>query len=223
MNSRPLIIFGIVVLLVIGAAVWFLQTKPPTPDEAIVATPPPIPVATPQAFAPQTTPPPNLVPRAATPTPQTPPPVRAEPEAIPAWELKIDSILKTNAGETETAQMLINLLPTLPPEGQAEAAQHISNLILDKDYSRVLPLLRNPTLPEEVQDVLVTDLMNRDDAVKLPALLDIAKILNHPYHDEALTDLQIFLDADEGVDWSKWDKDVKTYLKKQADENGDAK
>ena len=61
------------------------------------------------------------------------------------------------------AQMLINLLPTFPPEAPvAEAAQHISNLILDKDYNRVLPLLKNPNLSEEVQDVLVTDLMNRE-------------------------------------------------------------
>ncbi len=220
MNSRPLLIFAAVVALIIVGAIWFLQSKPSGPSGEPV-TPIPSPAATPQISAPHTTPPPNLVAKNGTPTPATPAPKPAVPEPIPPWEEKIDNILKSNASETDTAQMLINLLPTMPPDGQAEAAQHISNLILDKDYNRVLPLLRNPNLPEEVQDVLVTDLMNRDDTVKLPALLDVAKIPNHPYHDEALTDLQIFLDADEGQDWSKWDKDVKAYLKKQADENAE--
>jgi len=128
-----------------------------------------------------------------------------------------------NAENSVTAQMLINMLPTLPAEGQAEAAQHISNLIEDKDYNRVLPLLRNASLPEEVQDVLVTDLMNRDETVKLPALLDVAKIPTHPYHEEALTDLQIFLDVDNGQDWGKWDSAVKQYLKKQAAANAPEK
>jgi len=39
-----------------------------------------------------------------------------------------------------------------------------------------------------VLDVLVTDLMNRDDAIKLPTLLEIAKIPNHPHREEASTD-----------------------------------
>jgi hypothetical protein len=111
------------------------------------------------------------------------------------------------------------MLPTLPAEGQAEAAQHISNLIQDKDYNRVMPLLRNTSLPEEVQDVLVTDLMNREDSVKLPALLEVAKLPNHPHHEEAQTDLQIFLDEDYGNNWAKWEAAMKEYLKKQAAED----
>ena len=92
-------------------------------------------------------------------------------------------------------------------------------MILDDQYSRVLPLVKNPNLPEDVLDVFVTDLMNRDDAVKLPALLDIAKIPNHPHHEEALTDLEIFLDADiPPNDWGRWDSAVKEYLRKQAAE-----
>ena len=64
----------------------------------------------------------------------------------------------------------------------------------------------------------MNDLMNRDDAVKLPALLDLAKMPNHPHHEEALNDLQIFLDQDNGENWAKWDTSVKAYLKKQAAE-----
>ena len=68
--------------------------------------------------------------KAAHPTPSVP---QGKPAGTPPpladWEIKIDQVLRANANETETAQMLINLLPTLPVEGQTEAAQHIANLI----------------------------------------------------------------------------------------------
>ena len=80
-------------------------------------------------------------------------------------------------------------------------------------------IVKNPSSSQEVIDVLFTDLMNRDDTVKLPVLLDIAKIPNHPSQEEALTDLQIFLDGDFGTDWAKWEASMKAYLKKVQDES----
>lgn len=223
MNSRQLVIFAIVILAVVGAALWFLQSSPaPTVPEIVTATPvkveklatPPIQGAT--IPKPRTSPVAKVEPEAVVPIP-------AKPVEIAEWETKIDSVLRANpdssdAANRATAQMLINLLPTLPAEGQAEAAQHITNLLDDKEYNRVLALVKNPQMPEEVLDVFVTDLMNRDDTVKLPTLLEIAKIPNHPHHEEAQTDLQIFLDEDYGNDWGKWEAAMKTYLKKQAEE-----
>jgi hypothetical protein len=221
MNSRPLIILAVLVLAICGAAVWFLQSSPPTaPLPAIItATPEPVdPIAAPPP------PLPNSAPAAANAPAPAAPIAPPKPAQLAEWEIKIDAVLRANsdnsdAANSATAQMLINLLPTLPAEGQTEAAQHISNLLSDKDYGKVLPIVKNPTMPEDVLDVLVTDLMNRDDAVKLPTLLEIAKIPNHPHHEEAATDLQIFLDEDYGNDWAKWDAKLKEYLKKQAAEN----
>lgn len=213
MKLRPLIILVVIVLAIVGGAMWFLQTQPapaPLPDLAV-----PAPAAS--------TPAPEAMPAVARRPEATPAPTKpAEPAAAPMaesqmaeWEIKIDQILQANAGETETAQMLINMLPALPPEGQSEAAQHIANLIQDQDYNRVMPILRNTNLAEEVHDVFVTDLMNREDTVKLPALLEIAKIPNHPHQEEAQTDLQIFLDEDFGNNWSQWETAMKEYLRKQ--------
>jgi hypothetical protein len=220
MNTRTVVILAIVVVAIVGAAIWFLQMPVEAPNVA-VATPTPVvatptPSAGPIARGPVATPVPKVAEARKAPAPN------ATPRPLAEWEARIDQVLRMNANETETAQLLINMLPSLPPEGQAEAAQHISNLILDKDYNRVKPLLTNPSLPEEVQDVFFTDLMNREDAVKLPALLDVAKIPNHPYHEEALTDLQIFLDQDNEQNWGKWDSAVKDYLKKQAAEEAAA-
>jgi hypothetical protein len=148
--------------------------------------------------------------------------MKHEPEALAEWELKIDQVLRANAPETETAQMLINMLPTLPVEGQAEAAQHITNLLLDEEYNRLLPLVRNPSLAEEVHDVFLTDLMNREDTVKLPTLLEIAKQPTHPQQAEAVADLEIFLDEEYGNDWAKWEAAMQKYLAEQKAEEAAA-
>jgi hypothetical protein len=224
MNPRLLAVVAVLVLAIVGTATWFLNSQPPPPPLAgATATPAPA-VNEPDTRArlATNTPQPEPVPPTDEDRPAVVPEPRNPNKPMADWELKIDKILQTNADETQMAQMLINMLPTLPPEGQAEAAQHISNLILDKDYSRVLPLVKNPGLPEDTLDVFVTDLMNREDTVKLPALLEIAKIPNHPHREEAATDLQIFLDEDYGTDWGKWDAAMKAYLKKQAEENAAA-
>ncbi len=217
MNIRSVLLLAVVVLGIVGGAMWFLLQSQPT----LQPLPAPLELKAPRAAMPTgaSTPSaplaqrPAATPRAAVPEQSAPP---KPPQAMADWEVKIDQVLQAKVDEAQTARMLINLLPTLPAEGQADAAQHISNLIEDKDYAQVLPLLRNTALPEEVQDVLVTDLLNRDDIVKLPALLEIAKMPNHPYHEEAQTDLQVFLDEDFGNDWPKWDAAMKKYLREQA-------
>jgi hypothetical protein len=216
MKLRPIVILAAVVAAICAGAIWFL--KEPTPAAPVAVTP--VAKTEPGYTTIPVNPPPSSVKSETPKAPVTPAVPVAKPAAPMAeWELKIDQLLRSNIAETETAQVLINMLPTLPVEGQSEAAQHISNLILDKDYNRVLPLVKNTNLPEEVLDVFITDLMNRDDSVKLPALLEIAKLANHPHHEEALTDLQIFLDGDYGNDWGKWSSSMQAYLKKQASES----
>lgn len=216
MNNRALLILAIVVIGVVAAALSFLNTKPAARPPQTVVAPSPAPA---RDGVPPVRPP--VRPRRDLPPP-VPEKVVAVPKATPrpleAWEYKIDEVLRSNADEAQTAQILINMLPTLPPDGQAEAAQHISNLLLDKDYNKVLPLIKNPNLSEEVLDVFVTDLMNRDDATKLPTLLEIAKIPNHPHREEALTDLEIFLDEDFSNDPVALQAGVRNYLLKQAAE-----
>lgn len=224
MNSnRPLIVLATIVLAIVGGTLWFLNTsKVPVVDTGTKPADIHVPVG-PQVNVPGT-PASSFAPKKSEPTATAPtmPKPGATPRPLAEWELRIDDVLRSSADEAQTAKILINMLPTLPAEGQEEAAQHISNLVLDEQYKDVLPLVKNPNLPEEVLDVFVTDLMNRDDTVKLPALLEIAKISNHPHHEEALTDLEIFLDEDFGNDFGRWETAMKAYLKKQADEEAEA-
>jgi hypothetical protein len=214
MNSRSFLISAVLLAALCGGIFLFLQSSTaPTPIPALPPSATPAPF---QSTAPETV---TEVRKPAVVQSSDPKPESKPARPLEPWELKIDQALTSNLNETETAQVLLNLIPTLPPEGKAEATQHVTNLLPDSEYKRVLPLLKNTQMPAEVLDILVTDLMNREDTVKLPALLEVAKLPNHPNHEEALTDLQIFLDADHGSDWNKWTASVNSYLKKQAEEN----
>lgn len=230
MNSRSVGIFAVVVAVIVGVSIWFLNSDyaPHAVPEAGSVTPAPAPVLAPKT-TPDTTPsiptpkaPENLAP--VTPTPSTKPPV-----TITEDDQKIDNILRLYPGNTDTdhantAQALINVLPSLTAEGQVEAISHISNVLSDEEYKRILPIWKNPGFNSDVLDAIFTDLMNRDDKVKLPALIDAVRLPNHPSHEEAKSTLEIFLDEDYGTDIAKWEKGVQDYLKKQAEEEaGNAK
>jgi hypothetical protein len=213
MNKKWGILVGVLVLAGAGLLVWLLSVSPtaPVPAAADSTVAPPPPQATPanRVPRPQPTPPPETM--AATPPPESAAPA-SPARTIAQWEYQIDQILRANASEAQTARVLMNLLPTLPEEGQVEAANHITNLIEDQQFKEVMPLVVNPHLPEDVLDVFMTDLMNRDDSTKLRAFVEIAKVPNHPLREEALSDLEIFLDHDYGNDWAQWNAAIDRYL-----------
>ncbi len=224
MNSRSVAIFAVVVAIIVGTALWFLNSSDaphytPKPAETAATPAPSKPPTDTTTTAPAEKPP---VVKTAPPTPEVKP--ETPPTVITKDDQMIDQVLRasgsdnSDASNTATAQNLINLLPTLTKDGQVECAQHIANLISDKEFGRVMHFWKNPGTNPDVIEVLATDLMNRDDSVKLPAMLDAAKMPNHPYHDEALVNLEIFLDGDYGTDWNKWESVMKDYLKKQAEE-----
>lgn len=160
------------------------------------------------------------------PKPEEPKPAPA-PIVLTEDDRKIDEALRLYPGNSDqdhlnTAQALINLLPSLTKDGQVEASQHIVNLLPDEQWSKVNHIWRNPAFNEDVIEVLTTDLFNRDDKVKLPALLDAIRIPNHHAREEAKTTLQVFLDEDYGDDVGKWDAAMKAYLKKIDDEEKEA-
>ena len=201
MNKRSIPVVVAIAVAVLLAAIWYgaRPQEAPKPLSTAIGKP--------------------SVEPGSTPTPATEPEKKQaavqkqEPPAeMQKWEIQIDQALRSNVNETQTAQILIGMLPSLPEAGQVEAGHHISNLLPDEDFNRVMPTLLNPSTPEPVLSVFMTDLMNRSDPTKLHALLDVAKVANHPFHDEAMSTLQIFLGDDYGNDWAKWQAALDKYL-----------
>ncbi len=140
----------------------------------------------------------------------------AKNEGIPAWELKIDDALRSNADTAAIAQILLQQVPSIPGEGQLSSARHIVNLMPDKDYLSVLPYVRNTKLDPGFQEVIVAESLNRPDVVKLPLLLAAAQTPKHPMAEIAKSTLAFLLDANFENDWGKWETAVKEALAKQA-------
>ncbi len=163
---------------------------------------------------------------------QAPAPIQSHPEiAVPSnniaaatntpantnWEDKIDDIVGSDDADTNKVKQLFALFPTLPPDGQEEVAQHLSNLVEDDNYGPLGDLLKNSSLPEGVLDELLADLLNRPNSLKLPLLLSVAQEPDNAKHDEAKDLLELYLGDDYGTNWSTWQSTMTTWLQQNPD------
>jgi hypothetical protein len=133
------------------------------------------------------------------------------------WEDKLEVILNSEGEDTNKVKQLFAMFPRLPEDGQTEVAQHLSNLVEDDDYAPLGQLLKNARLPESVLDVLMGDLLNRPNAIKLPMFLDLARTPDHAEAGESKDLLELYLDEDYGTDWPKWEQKLKEWLKENPD------
>jgi hypothetical protein len=134
-----------------------------------------------------------------------------------AWEDKLDEVLASSSPDADKARQMLEMLPQLPAEGQEEAMRHVSNLLPDQDYGLMRTYLTNTALPEEVQDVLLDDILNRPNRLKLPSLLEVARTVQHPKAAEAKDFLELFLEEDYGEDWDKWQARMDQWLAENPD------
>ena len=146
----------------------------------------------------------------------------AAPTRLPAgiltnWEEKVDEILGAETDDTNKVEQLFALFPHVPAESRSEVAQHLSNLVGDEGYAPLGELLRDPKLGDDALDVLMADVLNRPNSLKLPELLEVAQTSDHPKADEAKDILSLFLDEDYDTDWPKWKEKMTQWLKDNPD------
>ena len=229
MRSKILIAVGVLVAVVgIGVGVGLLASRnpgnsqPAPPPPVVASTGNPAPVADTRPVAPQN-------PREVKPVtvPIAPIPVAQTSNIAVAptntdnsgtnWEDKIDDIVGSDDADTNKVKQLFALFPNLPPDGQEEVAQHLSNLVEDENYAPLGELLKNAKLPEGVLDELLADVLNRPNNLKLPLLLDVASNPDHAKKDEAKDLLELYLGEDYGSDWSTWGTQMTNWLQQNPD------
>lgn len=128
------------------------------------------------------------------------------------WEQKLDDILLSNDGEDAKADRILALIPTAPPEAQAELSQHLVNMVRDDHYDGAAALLTNAATSSAVSSVLMNDLLNRNNSLKLPMLLAVARQDNHPLNDQAREMLELLIQEDDGTNWDQWSTSINTWL-----------
>jgi hypothetical protein len=142
---------------------------------------------------------------------------RTNTAAGPNWNVIIDTVLTSEAEPGEKGATLLALLPRVPAEEQAAAAQHVANLLADEDYEQFGLQLANTNTPPDVQDIIFADVMDRPDKIKLPLLLEVAKTPDHPKATESKELLELYLEKDYGNDWELWKTKIDDWLKKNPD------
>jgi len=142
-----------------------------------------------------------------------PPPLLLD-VAPPAWEQQLNSTGADAAkNEAAKARAIFAMMPALPEEALADAAERAVERMPDADYANVvLPVVTNPTTHNRAMSVLFADLMERPDAITLPALLQIARNSGHAFAPSARDNLQLLLNADFGNDWVHWEAEIQRAL-----------
>ena len=128
------------------------------------------------------------------------------------WEQKLDSILMAGGEANDKADAIRKLMTVAPAGAEVELAQHLINMTQDDHYDGAAELLTNATTPAAVATVLMNDLLNRRNTLKLPMLLAIARNDEHPLKDQAKDMLELFLQADYSTNWEQWSGAVDTWL-----------
>jgi hypothetical protein len=130
----------------------------------------------------------------------------------PDWEDKLDGILLGDDDQNAKADKILALIKVAPAQNQQELAQHLVNMVQDDHYDGTAELLTNSATSPDVSEVLMNDLLNRNNSLKLPMLLALARNDNHPLKDQALDLLGLLTQEDNGTNWDQWGATIDTWL-----------
>jgi len=139
--------------------------------------------------------------------PAPPPEVQSE-----SWDQRLDKILMLDGEPNEKSDKILQVLASAPAESQVEIVPHLLNMTQDDHYDGVAGLLTNAATPSAVSTLLMNDLLNRRNNLKLPMLLAVASTADHPLKDQAKDMLELFLQADYGANWDQWGSAVNDWL-----------
>ena len=130
------------------------------------------------------------------------------------WEQQIESITGArDLTDPVKARRLLAMIAALPEDAFTAASEAAVKRLPDAEYNSVaLPVVTDPQTHGLVASVLFADLMERPDAITLPALLRIARTPNHPYAKFAHDNLDLLVGEDFGADWPKWEAAVQKTL-----------
>ncbi len=148
-------------------------------------------------------------PRIARPKPA---PESMSPVQFEEWEKQLDDVLLADIDPNAKADRILAMIPSAPSNAQVELAQHLVNMVQDDHYDGAAQLLTNSTTPVAVSTVLMNDLLNRNNTLKLPMLLDVASDNGHPLKDQARDMLELLIQEDDGTNWDQWAASISTWL-----------
>jgi len=81
-------------------------------------------------------------------------------------------------------------------DSRMEEIHHTMNLLPDESIAVIYGVLFDKTQPEDIMDVIFSDILNRDESIKILMMREIAKDPTHPMYEESVRILEITDDDD---------------------------
>ncbi|MEI7729079.1 MAG: hypothetical protein WCO56_05890 [Verrucomicrobiota bacterium] len=131
---------------------------------------------------------------------------------LQSYEDRRDEILRATIPTELKAEQFLEMVPQLKGEEQEEAVKHLANLLSDEMFPAAAGFLTNADTPEKVREVLMADLLNRNEKLKLPLCLAIARTPDHPQAEDAMKVLTTYFPEDYGSNWTAWETNVSNRL-----------
>ena len=128
-------------------------------------------------------------------------------------EARIHFVEKWEITMPHKAQVFFSMFDEAKGDDQRKLAHAAVKHVANTNYALIQSHLLDPELPRTVLSVFMTDTLKRSNAVKLPVLLQLARLDAHPLQDEARQLLRGYLGRDHGTNWVKWEEAMQSWLK----------
>jgi hypothetical protein len=128
------------------------------------------------------------------------------------WRTLLDEMMQREVPNDDLAVEYAEILPTLPPEGQAEAAWRMAAMLPDELYHYATRMYVDPSTPPEVVAAIHENLLLRGDDTKLHVLAEVLGNPEHRFREEARRELREILEVDHGYSVRRWADEVDNFL-----------
>lgn len=132
--------------------------------------------------------------------------------AVTNWSVQLGAVLASGVSSTNQAISLLAMFPNLPAEGQVEAVQHATRLLPGEYFGVLGAQLTNAAVAPAVRRAIFADLLARPNALKLPWLVELARVPMEGQSEEALFLLKSQLREDHGTNWALWRERAAAWL-----------
>ena len=132
--------------------------------------------------------------------------------AVTNWSVQLGAVLSSGSSSTNQAITLLAMFPNLPAEGQVEAVQHATRLLPGEYFGALGAQMTNAAVAPAVRRAIFADLLARPNALKLPWLVELARVPMEGQSDEALFLLKSQLREDHGTNWPLWRERAAVWL-----------
>jgi hypothetical protein len=115
------------------------------------------------------------------------------------------------------AERFLTLFHELSDSGKKIAIDYATQLITDEDYLRQRPRLLRMANTDELREVVMLDMLTREDGIKMPSLVELMKSSSQTTRSEVREILEAFLEKDYGDDLNQWDAAVRQWVAENQD------